>query len=169
MKIDKDHQYHGAALVQIAEDPHFTAINALKNNGTNVRNAFRINDNIDVYLKYATRPVSRYKEYRFTFGQEHLDQLKKIAGATGKLFLALVCIRGREICCLPYENFHELIERRRKAKGSDEDQYVILITLPLGKSFRAYVNIPEKKGKILGKSFVISRKDFPGRLFGANS
>jgi len=30
MNIDDNHMYHGAALIQIAEHPQFTAINSLK-------------------------------------------------------------------------------------------------------------------------------------------
>ena len=33
MNIKDDHFYHGAALIQIAEDKRFTAINALKVKG----------------------------------------------------------------------------------------------------------------------------------------
>ncbi len=165
MKIDEDHKFHGAALVQIAEDPHFTAINALKLNGETARNAYRINDNIGVYLKYATKPVTRYKEYRFTFSKEHLDLLVKLKSATGKVYLALVCVSGREICCLPYEKLLELIEARHAAKGSKEEQYVIPVVLPQRKSFRVYINSPGERGRILGEEHIVSRNDFPSKLF----
>ncbi len=33
MTIHDDHMYHGAALIQIAEHPQFTAINSLKLGG----------------------------------------------------------------------------------------------------------------------------------------
>lgn len=165
MKIDDDHQYFGAALMQIAEDPHFTAINAVKLNGSTAHNAFRINDNIGVYLKYASRPVSAYSEYRFTFSTEHLALLEALDAATGRAFVALVCIKGREICCLPYESVQELVARRKSAKGAPEDQYVIPVTLGEGKSFRAYINVPGEKGRVLGKQLVIARNDFPRALF----
>jgi hypothetical protein len=165
MKIDDDHQFHGAALMQIAEDPHFTAINAVTLNGHPVHNAFRVNDNIGVYLKYSSAPVSKYKEYRFTFTTEHLELLKALATVTGRVFVALVCIRGRELCSLPYERLLELIERRRQAKGANEDQYVVPVVLPVGKSFRVYINAPGEKGTVLGKQLVVARSDFPKTLF----
>ena len=56
MKINDDHMYHGAALTQIAEHPQFTAINAFKHANRPSRSAFRINDDIGVYLKYASKP-----------------------------------------------------------------------------------------------------------------
>src|SRR5262245_34382012 len=115
MRIDDDHQFHGAALMQIAEHPHFTAINAVSLNGSVAHNAFRINDNIGVYLKYSSVPVSKYREYRFTFSSEHLNLLQVLASATGRVFVALVCIKGREICALSYQSLLELIGRRQKA------------------------------------------------------
>lgn len=165
MKIDDDHQFHGAALMQIAEDPHFTAINAVTVSSQKVRNAFRVNDDIGVYLKYATSPVSTYKEYRFTFTIEHLNIIEKLAAITGNVFIALVCIKGREICALPYERLLDLIERRRKVKGGNEDQYIIPVTLPDRKGFRVYINSPGEKGKTLGKTIVVPRSDFPRCLF----
>ena len=94
--------------------------------------------------------------------------LKKLTALTGQVFLALVCVKGREICCLPYEKLVELIDLRRKAKGADEDQYLIPVTVPPGKAFRVYINAPDKKGKMLGKDIKIARKDFPKSLFAQN-
>ena len=48
MHIDDDHLYHGSALIQIAEHPHFTAINSLKVKGKLVRAAYKINDQMEV-------------------------------------------------------------------------------------------------------------------------
>ena len=36
MKIDDDHMYHGAVLLQIAEHPRFTAINTIELSGQNL-------------------------------------------------------------------------------------------------------------------------------------
>ena len=60
MKIRLEHQYHGAALNQIAENENFTAINSLETNGENDRSAFIINNDKVVYLKYATKPNKSY-------------------------------------------------------------------------------------------------------------
>jgi hypothetical protein len=51
-EIEDQHVYHGAALTQIAEDDEFTAINPLDLLGKRLNSAFRINDNIGIYLKY---------------------------------------------------------------------------------------------------------------------
>ena len=76
MRIDDDHLYHGAALIQIAEDKHFTAINALDKDGTGLSNAFRVNADIGVLLKYSSKPKGPVKEYQFTFTREHIAQLE---------------------------------------------------------------------------------------------
>jgi hypothetical protein len=164
MKIDDDHFYHGAALIQIAEYPQFKAINSLKLNKRVLRTAYRVNDNIGVYFKYARRPTKRYKEFYFTFHKEHLKELSDISRVVNKLFLGLICVTGKEICCLLYSQFDKLIQRRRKAKKADEDQYLILVTIPQGKSLRVYVNPPGEKGKMLGE-MIIPRRNFPDRLF----
>jgi hypothetical protein len=164
MKIRDDHMFHGAAMIQIAEHPQFTAINSLKVNSRVHENAYKVNDDICVYLKYASKPNSR-GEYPFTFHNQHLDDLNRISAAGHEIFLALVCVKGREICCLQYEALTSLIARRRTAVGAAEGQYVVLVTIPSGGSLHVYVNAPGVRGKKLGKDVVVPRKAFPGNLF----
>ena len=165
MKIDDDHMYHGAALIQIAEDPQFTAINSFKLAAGVSRSAYRINDDIGVYLKYASKPTPAFREYGFTFQKQHLAELEEIAKATTNVFVALVCVKARQICCVRYSDLTKMVEARKNAKGAAEDQYLILITLPAGKSFRVYVNKPGVKKTMLGKALVVSRNDFPSVVF----
>ena len=61
-----EHLYHGAALMLIAEDDEFTAINRLDLLGKRSSSAFRINDNIGVYLKYNSVERKPNWEYPFT-------------------------------------------------------------------------------------------------------
>ncbi|HEX9728624.1 MAG TPA: hypothetical protein VGA37_08975 [Gemmatimonadales bacterium] len=165
MKIDDDHLYHGSALIQIAEDPHFTAINSLQLPAGVCRSAYRINDNIGVYLKYASKPTPSHREYVFTFHAEHIKELEHIAKATTTAFLALVCVKAREVCCLPYAEFLSLVDMRRTAKGASEDQYVVLVTVPAKSKFRVYVNSPGRKNTMVGKPLLIARSAFPTRIF----
>ena len=166
MYIDDDHLYHGSALFQIAEHPQFTAINSLKVKGEVVRAAYKINDHIAVYLKYAAKPHGTYKEYVFTFRKDHLETIESISEANPQTFIALVCVKGRQICCLTAEQLTNLIQRRETEAGKAEDQYTILVTMPKGKSMRVYVNHPGKKKTMLGKSLIVSRNAFPDALFG---
>ncbi|MDH0865616.1 hypothetical protein [Mitsuaria sp. GD03876] len=166
MNIHDDHMYHGAALIQVAEHPQFTAINSLKINGTIVPVAYKINDETALYLKYATKPKLAHQEYVFTFTSEHLADLKTIQAKNSKTFIALVCIHDREICCLSYDELDALVTRRREAKGEEEEQYAVLVTAPKGKELRVYVNAPGKKNAMLGKEMKVPRKAFPSMVFG---
>jgi len=166
MHIDDDHLYHGAALTQIAEHQAFTAINAFKDATKISRSAFRVNDDIAVYFKYATKSKPPYGEFVFTFSTENLDEVHRIADLVpNKTYLSLVCVSARHICCLQYHQLVMLLKRRKKDVGYDEDQYTILVTLDEGKSFRAYVNKSGKKKTVLGKPIVIPRNKFPNQLF----
>jgi hypothetical protein len=165
MKIRDDHLYHGAALIQIAEHELFTAINSLKVGSKTQQNSYKINDEIVIHLKYATKKMKSHSEYSFTFSTQHLMDLAKIKRGNPKTFIALVCVGAREICCVSFEELDTMIEARKAANEIADSQYTILVTVPAGKSMRAYVNAPGKRNTILGNSKIITRSDFPGRIF----
>lgn len=166
MKIRDDHLYHGAALIQVAEHKQFTAINSLKVGAQIHPNAYKVNDEIALYLKYATKKTRAHSEYIFNFSKQHLSDLQKIQRGNPKTFAALVCVGAREVCCISYEELASMVDARQKEKGAKEDQYTILVTVPTGKSMRVYVNAPGKKNTMLGKAKIIKRSDFPSRIFG---
>lgn len=157
--------YHGAALIQIAEHEQFTAINALKSGGTVFKVAYKINDDIAIYLKYATKPTVPFGEYPFTFTKHHLDDLLTISNANPKTYIAMVCVKDRAICCISYAQLKQLVALREKKKGAPEKQYVILATAPKGRNFRVYINAPGQKKKRLGKEYKIPRNAFPDMIF----
>ncbi|MBL3529581.1 MAG: hypothetical protein JMN27_17635 [gamma proteobacterium endosymbiont of Lamellibrachia anaximandri] len=166
MKVQDEHMYHGAALAQIAENPQFTAINALKVGGKNSKSTYKVNDSIAVYLKYASKPIGTYKEYNFTFTTSHLSEMKRIVSTDHMLYIALVCIKGREVCCISYEDLINMIDKRKEAHGGKESQYTILCTLKPKQAFRVNMNQPgKKKTYLLTKSLVVKRNTFPSVLF----
>lgn len=165
MKIHDDHLYHGAALIQIAEHPQFTAINSFHLQGETNRSAYKINDHIGVYLKYCFSPTKVFKEYTFTFNAHHLEALKAMEAQVQRVVLVMVCVKTREICCITMEELKGMIEKRIKAKGSDEDQYIVKVTAPKGSSMRAYLDYPGKKKTMLGNAIVVPRNRFPSQLF----
>ena len=110
MQIREEHLYHGAALNQIADHEQFTAINTLKFKGDESRSAFRVNDDIAVYLKYCTKPSSSFGEYKFTFNSSHLQELRNIAKTENKLHVVFVCVDDRHICCIPYNLLLSMIK-----------------------------------------------------------
>ena len=168
MRIHKNHLYHGAALLQIAEDPHFKAINAIMLEKGASRSAYEIFGQAKrrsaVYLKYATSPTQAYDEYVFNFDKSQLAELQEIADVVPKVFVVLVCVRAEHICCLPYKKLLKLIDQRKKERGADESMYTVLVTAPQNKSFRVYTNFPGKKGQWLGE-LIVSRNDFPHVIF----
>lgn len=168
MHINDDHLYHGAALAQIAEHPRFTAINSLVVGGKTSRSAYKINSDIAVYLKYATKTTARFKEYVFTFSRDHLAELSKIALQNNQAFVALICVKDREVCCLTLGELNALLAARTKALvklGKTEDTLTVLVTVPKGKSLRVYVNEPGVKKTVLGKEKIVSRSNFPDAIF----
>jgi hypothetical protein len=165
MKIHDDHMYHGSALIQIAEHKQFTAINAFTGKLARYENAYEINKDIAVYLKYATSPTKPYDEYQFTFNTSNLAELEAIDKAVSDVYLALVCVKVREVCSLSYKQLMSLIALRRKEAGHAESQYVVLVTVKPGESMHVYVNFPNKKKTIIGKPIIISRNAFPNDLF----
>jgi hypothetical protein len=165
MRIHDDHMFHGAALIQIAEHPSFTAINSLRTAAGVFHNAYRVNQDVAVYLKYASKPTPAFDEYQFTFTQAHLEELDAITSVSLKLFIALVCVEDRQICCLKYSQLLELVDYRRKSKGADESQYVVLATLPENKAFRVYMNAAGAKKRYAGKQLIVARNSFPSGIF----
>jgi hypothetical protein len=170
VKIEDQHLYHGAALTQIAEDDEFTAINPLSLMGKRLSSAFRINDNIGVYLKYnAVKPKSN-GEFPFTFSQDNLTEIAGMAEQLQlkKVFVVLVCYTPREVCVVTWKRFKEMIAVREKATGKPEDQYVVLVTAPKNSKLRVYLNAPGTKGKLLKHTVTkVARNSFPGMLFQA--
>lgn len=166
MKIHDDHMYHGSALIQVAEHPEFTAINSLKTKRVTYRNAYKINNDAGLYLKYASQPTEPHEEYIFTFNQEHLDELMEINKATPKLFLGLILVDDREVCCLKYKDLMKLVRRRKRAFKGDEAQYTIMVTAPARKNLRVYLNKPGVKSTILGEPVLVKRNAFPDIIFG---
>jgi hypothetical protein len=165
MKIHDDHMYHGAALIQIAEHDQFTAINSLTVKKKTVPSAYKINDHIAVYLKYAAESHDPYDEYVFTFKSEHIQTIRAIAAGVDRMVIALVCVEDREVCAITADELSVMISERQKAHGGPEDQYTLLVTAEKGKSLRAYMNKPGVKGKSL-KRRIISRNAFPNIVFG---
>jgi hypothetical protein len=166
MKIRIEHQNLGAALLQIAEHPQFTAINSLQIKTTKINNAFLINTNTALFLKYASGPNNNSSEYIFTFSAEQMGNIKNMHISYAKLFFGLVCVEDREICCLTYDQFATMIQERKSLAKQDEESYQILVTVKQGGSLRAYMNAPGKKGQTAGEALVITRKSFPEALFG---
>ena len=158
--------YRGAALIQVAEHKKFTAINSLKVSNKLYSNAYRINDKIALYMKYASKKSKPHDEYIFTFLEQHLKELKLIHKVYPKTYISLVCVKDREICCLNFDELFELVIYRKKKIGYLENQITVLVTAHPKKSLRVYVNSPGERNTILGTPLLIKRSEFPSKIFG---
>ncbi len=165
MHIDDDHLFRGAALTQIAEHPNFTAINVFKKKKRIYNNAYKINEDIGIYIKYSKKPTKNFKEYVFTFLFKHLENLKKLDSMITKLFVVFVCVKDREICVISYSEILKLIEERKRRVEHGEETYTILVTISKNSRFRVYMNYPGRKKMYLSKPIIISRNQFPKILF----
>ena len=163
--IHEKHMYHGAVLNQIASHQQFTAINALRVKGKTSRSAFKVNDDIAVYIKYAEKPAGSYHEYGFNFTSANLRDLANINAAGNNLHLALVCGKDKEVCCFPYKTLADLVELRKQASGRTESQYVLLVTLKPNEAFRIYMMKPGQKKVYLADPQKIRRNACPNALF----
>lgn len=166
MKIRTEHQNLGAALMHIAENDNFTAINPLRLRGQKVNNAFLINTDTCLFLKYSQAPKGSAQEYKFTFSSDVLDSIELSAEHYKKIFVGLVCVEDQAVCCIDFDQMTEMLHARiRSAGGEEEDAYQVLVTAPENKSLRAYTNASGRKGVVAGKERIISRNRFPGCLF----
>ncbi len=164
MKITKEHKNIGTAVMQIAEHDKFTAINRLKLNGQNISNGFLINSHMAVLCKYATYSNS-LEEFTFKFHGEQLANINALCKKHEALFFGLVCVDGKEICCLSKEQFQKLVKYRQLTTEQEEDSLDILVTARSGDSLRAYVNAAGRKNTIAEKALVIPRNAFPKAIF----
>jgi len=165
MHIDDDHQHYGSAIIQVAEDEHSESIAAWRPNGRVLPCAFRINKNTGLYLRYCSKPKGKkLKLYYFQFSSDNLKELAAMHKKLKRLFLGLICVKGRQVCCLPYDDFQALIEERKQAKGKVEAKYTIEVCLKKGEQFRVWISTPGEKNSSLDER-IVPRNDFPTRLF----
>jgi len=169
MKIIKTALFQGAALLQIAEYPTFKAINPfVLENGANSRSAFIINTDTAVYIKYAQKTTKAFGEHLFGFTELNFTELNELKKRfKSRVFVVLVCMKANEICVLTLDELQEHVMRRKSAKGANEPQYQILVTVPANSAFRVFVNDPGKKKKAL-KEQKVPRNRFPRVIFETN-
>ena len=165
MKINDDHMYHGAVLTQIAEHQQFTSINAVRIDGGLSRSAFRINETIGIYLKYATDPKPLDHDYIFTFTDPNRNELRSLSRLCDDVYIVMVCVQDRHICCISDADLTAWLDKRKEALGRDEDTFTILVGLPPGKPFQVNMNMPGQRSVYLDRSQLVPRNRFPNVLF----
>jgi hypothetical protein len=164
MKIRTQHMTLGAALMQIAEHERFTAINPLRIRGDKVTNAFLINDNTCIFLKYGSEPKNT-GEYQFTFTSEQMGFIEDAEEHYRHVFVCLVLVEEQEICGLQAAELHRMITARQDSTDMDEESFQVLITATDGGRLRAYTNAAGRRGVPALDPLVIPRSRFPAFLF----
>lgn len=163
MRIADDHLYHGAALIQIAEHPDFKTIDSIPE--FSARGAWRINKKVAIYIKYATKPKRPFKEYNFMFNTAHWSELHELRRRRFRVFILLVCVRAREICCLTLDELTELNIERMEERGNMADpSCMLLVSASRRERFNVYMNQPGTKKRHLTIKRV-ARNAFPKMLF----
>jgi hypothetical protein len=142
MALDKYEFMHGAALVQVVNDPAFTSLNK----ASDAYGHYVINEDRRLFMKYSTARSSRWQ---FTF---HLDEIEAIRADMEDFptYVGLVC--GTDgVALLSGAELMELVGT------CDADQPAVMVSRPRGGSYRVScgdVQLPH----------TIRQNSFPRRL-----
>lgn len=145
--------------------PQFTSISAVRAAGDQSQSAFRINETIGVYLKYATDPKPLNADYVFRFTNPNKDELRSLDGLCEDVYIAMVCVQDRHICCISYGELAAWFKKHEEALGHDEDTSTLLVHLPPGQNFQCNMNMPSRR-TYLDQPQLVPRNRFPNVLFG---
>lgn len=177
MKIDDDHLFYGAAVLQVAEDDQYTSINQFEErvgrSSRKVRCAYVVNNNIGLYVKYRGEPRTakwtegKADEYLFHFNSSERQKLDKLAGRYPNCFVALICVRNRTIICLSLTEFRSLVAGRRKELDYEEETYVIVVAnFPKSRTRpKVYVTPPGSRNKVLNEPLIVPENAYPRKIF----
>lgn len=163
MKIRTYHQNLGAALIQIAENPNFTAINPLRLRNENIPYAYLINNDTCIFLKYGNEPKET-GEYQFTYTEEQILTIDE-ASEHYNVYIGLICVEEQEICGITADQFWEMIQARRESAGRDEESYQVLVTATPRGQLRVYTNAAGRRGTTALRPIVVPRNKYPDFLF----
>ena len=102
MKIQDQDSYHGAALIQIVEDPSFKALNK-----TDAKYGhYTVNTDRRLFVKYLKK---RNTPWRFTLQPDETTAIRHDIASGQRTFICLVCGRAT-ICCLSQEELEQVID-----------------------------------------------------------
>ena len=158
MRLEDEQHYLGAALMQIAENDRFSSINPLVMNGQKLKNAFLINETAFLFLKY--RHKGEAKSYRFHFSADHLTSIEMIGGKdTSRVFVGLVCLEDRQVCCLDLEQLTAMMHTRNGPGINQDADYTVSVMAEDNRMFRVFGR--ETGGNYQHDEVKIARNRFP--------
>lgn len=164
MKITLEHKYQGAAITQIAQHPRCSSIRAFELQGKRVRCAYVVNENIGIYIKYASHFKNFGSEYVFNFTTENegflLFNFNSTLGNEPRVFIVFVCIDAKSIACISYPEYISLTVGREGQK-----QTHLIVMAKARKKLVVGLAEPQMRGKWASDRIKIARNAFPSCLF----
>lgn len=138
-------RYHGVALTRLVQDAGETV--SLQSLSGTSRCAYLVNDEVVVFLKYAT---SRLSPWRFGFSADQRRQLDILSVQFTATWIVLVC--GNEgVLTVPWAQVEAELTQSRESNA-----FSLQASRRRGEKFRL--------SGASEKPFVISESDFPARL-----
>lgn len=123
MKIQQQDMYHGAALMQVIEDPRFKALNKAVDGKYG---HYVLNNDTRLFVKYST---GSGPEYRFSLSPDDIDAMKKDGASGHRVFGVFVC-GDATICAVESDDMWNVVE-----ENPTTNQQVWIAAEP-GKSMR---------------------------------
>lgn len=140
--------YHGVALCRIVHDDR---VKSIKLYPTPSNSSYMVNEEIGIFIKYSTK---RMTPWRFTFKQEHREELEEMSVLLKTVFVVLVC-RDDGIACLNYREMGFVLGAFDEIKETTQ--------------WLAVARKPREKYRISGSHGDLKHKiadsQFPERLF----
>jgi hypothetical protein len=142
--------YHGAALVRLLHGTNQEVVVELFPSESNA--SYIINKNIGLYIKHSAKRMS---PWRFSFSQEHRDEILEMKKRLEKVFLLLVC--GEDgIVSLDFDEFKKIV--------NETNGLVEWVSVVRNKNTEYAV-----EGSDGFLSYKISKKEFPEKIFEENA
>ena len=115
---------------------------------TNSNSSYVLDQAIGIYIKYSSK---RMTPWRFTFRQDHQDEINEMRKQLGSVFLILVC-NDDGIVCLSYSELKQILDEQH-----DSLEWVSATRRP-----REMYAIKGSNGRL---EFKIGANEFPAKLF----
>lgn len=138
--------YHGAVLTKLFHESKKDLVISIFPTPSN--SSYVINKKIGLFIKYSSKRMS---PWRFSFSQEHQDEILKIKNKIGSVFLLLICGEDGVVAL----NFNEL-------KEILNETHQVVEWISVSRTRNTEYQVKGSDGSLVYK---ISKKDFPRKLF----
>lgn len=138
--------YHGAVLAKLLHESGQSVI--IKPYPSESNASYVVNKNIGVFIKHSTKRMS---PWRFSFAQEHQNEILKMKSKLSKVFLLLVC--GDDgIVSLSFNELKKILN----------ETYNPVEWISVARNKNTHYTVKGSDGSL---GYKVSNKDFPRKLF----